>query len=184
MQHNKFWKAHSCPESQEIPQVSKALRFTFPFTKNSNMSLSWAGRIQSTPFQPISLIFVLTLPSHLGQGLPNSLPFRFPHQNPIRTYLLLYSTQTPYPLTSSVRSFLALVSSCLLPLEAQTSSSAPCSWTPSALFLLQNTTARPYKTIGKFPVLYVLIFMFPDRFKSEILMTLNWTVDGSRQCLI
>jgi hypothetical protein len=49
------------------------------FTKALHWSLSWARTIQSIPYHPISLRFILILSNHLHLGLPSGLfPSAFP----------------------------------------------------------------------------------------------------------
>ena len=181
MQHNKFWKSHSCPESQEIPHVYKAPRFTSSSTKLA--TCPYPEPDESSPRPSSLLTFILTLPSHLGQGLP----FRFPHQNPIRIYILLYSTNTPYPLTSSVRTFLSLASSCFLPRDAP-------NIFLSQYLVLEHPQLCPSLNIKDLCTsiqnnrqisssVYFNLYV-SRQVKSEILMTLNWTVYGNRHCLI
>ena len=67
MEQSPYWEA-----SWQIPCIFWNLMVHYSFY-NHLMSLTWARRIHSTPFQPIPLRSILTLSSHLCLGLPVGL---------------------------------------------------------------------------------------------------------------
>jgi hypothetical protein len=64
---------------KKSPASYVSRRFITVFTRARHRSLSWAARIQSTRFHPVSWRFVLILSSHVCLGLPGCLfPSGFP----------------------------------------------------------------------------------------------------------
>jgi hypothetical protein len=69
-----FWKADSHSACQTIGCFIYGIRrFITVFTKARHRTQSWASRIQFAPSIPISLRFILMLPSQLRLGLPSGL---------------------------------------------------------------------------------------------------------------
>jgi hypothetical protein len=74
MDKSPSWEANRFSLLKTSPAFYGARRFITAFTTGRNMSLSWTKSIQSTLSQPISLIPILILSSHLRLDLPNG-PF-------------------------------------------------------------------------------------------------------------
>jgi hypothetical protein len=81
---------------KNFPAFHGTRRFNTVFTRALHWSLSWALSIQTTPFHPISLRFILILSTHLRRGLPSgSLSYWLSHQYPISIPLLPISATCP-----------------------------------------------------------------------------------------
>jgi hypothetical protein len=73
------WEASSCSTTQEFPNFCGIRWFIIAFTRDLHRSLSWARWLESVLPHFISLLYTLTLSSHLRLGLPGCLfPSGFP----------------------------------------------------------------------------------------------------------
>jgi hypothetical protein len=70
---------------REIPLILWNQEFYYHIHKSRHLLPSWARPIQSTSSWLSYVRSILILPSHLHLGVPRSLSFRFPHQNPVHT---------------------------------------------------------------------------------------------------
>ena len=88
------------------PAFCATWTFTALFTTCHHLSLSWATLIQSRTSKSISLTYILifTFPS-MPRFYKWSLPFKFPHQNPVCLSLPTACDTCPAHLTVSVQEY-------------------------------------------------------------------------------
>lgn len=103
-QWSPSWKANSSWASREITRILQDPRVHYRVCQGPQLSLSWATRVQSTFCRPVSLRFVLQLPSHLRLGLTSGLfPSCFPTKTShARTFTLSKLTSSAHSSSWSV----------------------------------------------------------------------------------
>jgi len=170
-------------------------RFITAFTSAWHLSLSWASSTQSIHLLPTTtkIHFITnhtTLPS--TPGSPTwSLSLRFPHQNPVYASPFPHTCYMPRPSHSSQLYYTHNIGWAVQIIKLLTFLHSPATSSLLGPNILLNTlfshilslrsslkvsnqVSHPYKTTGKFIVLYTLTFKFLDIKLEEKRFCTEW----------